>query len=162
MKKILYPILAVMIILVMVVGGRAALTQVGSVNGQPWFADATNPVPITGTLQLAASGTSNLVLTGGTISNTVPPTGYTTFGQGSLTWTGTNTSILCLSGTGATSVPCSQVILSVTGTGVLCGSSSTSVAFPVPATPFTLPLSNVNQLYLSGGTYNTAKYLYFK
>src|SRR5271165_3046964 len=91
------------------------------------------------------------------------PAGYSTIGQGVVSLTG-GTGGLCLSGTAATSIPCNQVILSVTGTGVLVGTGSGAGYLSVsPSNTLTLPCSNVNQIYVSGGTTGVkAGYLYFQ
>ena len=110
------------------------------------------PNPVVGNLPVAVVGTVPVT----------SPTGYATVGQGSLTFTGTGTSVLNLSGTASTSVPCSHLVISVAGTGCLVGTSSSSQALAMPAGTLELPVANVNQLWISGGTGNTVGYLYFQ
>lgn len=122
----------------------------------------TGNIPITGTLQLASSGSSTLVLTGGTISATVPPTGYGTMTGGTLALTGGSTGA---SLTGGASVPCSQLILSAGTAGCTLGSgtAASTQVFPIAANgTLTLSVSNANMIYVSGGTASHASYLSFQ
>jgi hypothetical protein len=81
---------------------------------------------------------------------------YGTIGNGTLAVSGTGG--LCLSGT--VSLPCGKVILTTTASGLLVGSSTASGTLPLPAnTALTISASNVNLIYLSGGTGNVG-YLY--
>ena len=73
------------------------------------------------------------------------------FGCGSLNVSGS--APLCLTGTAATSYPCSKVVLCATGSGGLVGSSTGSQPFSIPPnSPLTLGSTNANALFLSGGT----------
>jgi hypothetical protein len=85
---------------------------------------------------------------------------YTTLGNGSLSTSGTG--VLNLSGTASTSVPCCKLILSCTAAGCLVGSTSASTTLPLPANALlTLPVNNVNQVWVSGGT-NTVGFVYMR
>ena len=62
----------------------------------------------------------------------------------------------------AASQPCSNVTLSTTGTGCLVGTGTASGVFPLPANlPVTIPVSDVNKVWVSGGT-ATIGYLWVK
>lgn len=85
---------------------------------------------------------------------------YSTVGHGSLATSGTT--VLCLTGTAATSVPCSKLLLSCTAAGCLLSSSTAAATVPLPANqPLLLPVSDANKVYVSGGT-NTVGYMYFR
>jgi hypothetical protein len=68
-----------------------------------------------------------------------------------LTQSGTGTTVLNLSGTAATSIPCFGMVLSNTNSNVLIGSSSGSCTFPLPTGQQSLDkqVSNVNQVWCS-------------
>jgi hypothetical protein len=85
---------------------------------------------------------------------------YTAISQGTLTFTGTGTSVLKLTGTA--SVPCSSLLLSVSGAGVLVGSTTAAQPVYVPQGNLTLAVSNAALLYVSGGTASNVGYMTFK
>ena len=92
---------------------------------------------------------------------------------GSLNLTGTNTfgtligsaTAGCTVSAGSTTVstgvsqPCSAVVLCCTTSGAMVSSSSAAGTIPLPANvPLTLPVSNVNTIWVSGGTGNSIGY----
>ena len=99
-----------------------------------------------------------------------PPPGFTTIGQGTLSFS--TSGPLCLAtGTTAstTSTPCAEVWLTTTaGTTASTLGTSSSAAGPIALSLSTsaylsVKASNLNQLWLtnSGGTTNSVGYLYF-
>ena len=119
----------------------------------PWT-QSGNPLQVSGTFSLSPSGSSSLVLSGGTVTTTNPPVPYSVQGSGALT----------LAGTGSTSTlpnqTCSQVVLSVsTSSASLLSSGGTSgLNLPV-GTVLTLSATNLNTLKVSGSG-ATIGYLY--
>ena len=110
---------------------------------------------------VSITGTSTVAVSSGTVTASIP--GYATFGSGSLAFTGTGQSTLNLSGTAATSVPCSGLVLSCTTSGCLVGSSSGGGTIPLPANlPMQLPLGNVNSVWVTGGSANSVGFGYWR
>ena len=103
--------------------------------------------------------------------------GYSTIGQGSVTLSGTQGLCLSSGGTATTSVPCKLVVLSYSSsTGAssnvgYLGTSSTlqTMGFgclqpsgsPLYSATISIPASNLNQLWVSGGTPGKFSYMYF-
>ena len=75
--------------------------------------------------------------------------GMPVFGNTQLVVSGTNA--LNLSGTGSTSIPCNNMLLTASSTGCLIGSSSSTATFPLPSglTTTAFPVTNVNQVWCS-------------
>lgn len=85
-----------------------------------------------------------------------PPPTIAAFGVSSVSLTGSGVYNLSSGTATPVPVPCSNVVLSVTGSAVLLGSSSTSLTFTCPTgvVANTWPINDISQVWVqtSGGT----------
>ncbi len=97
--------------------------------------------------QASATSPAALAVSQAAVGNVV--SGMPVFGNTQLVVSGTNA--LNLSGTGSTSIPCNNMLLTASASGCLLGSSSSNCTFPLPSglTTVPFPVTNVNQVWCS-------------